>query len=69
MTPKTKRRLKWSVKRLDSGEDYTVTVVCGKWVSYLWRGLNVDGEWHFAHNSKREAVEFCEKHAKKKGTK
>ena len=64
-----KRKLKWSVTRIESGKDYTVISVCGKWMAYLWRGLNVNGEWAFRHNTKAQAMKFCERHARERKAK
>lgn len=64
MTPKTKRRLKWVVDGMHSGDYWAVeSVGCGGWngghkTSFLCIG-----------GTKRQAIAACEKHAREKGKK
>ncbi len=64
-----KRKLKWVATRFDVGEDYTVSKVRGKWMAYLWGEASFDGQWAFRHDTKAQAVKFCERHARERKAK
>jgi len=66
MTPKTKRRLKWVAKCIQSGE-YCVEEQrsCGWWSAHFGPMLVGPGDY----KSKRQAIAACEKHFREKGSK
>ena len=70
MKPKTKRKLKWVVDKITSG-DYTV-ITCtsvGPGSVTTWAAVCKFDLLGISYKTKRQAIAACERHSREKGTK